>query len=277
MNAARALATTAGVTTPRLRVKPRLGSVTVANPCVTVARRDAVMFAGRFVHPFASSSQRMRERKGLVVRATSKDDDTDSTTTITNTPLDIDALVTELTDFTKIGKRDEAYFVGQMVLLFCLAFPPAGGELSKADLGLSPSAFDPVIGSSLLLLSIVFVFRGITDLGNSLTPFPKPREDNELVTNGAYAVTRHPMYSGLIFGSCGVALVTGSPVRTVLAACLAALLYFKSQKEEEYLTQKHGEQYAAYQGKTPRLVPNVAGIGELLETTFGSLRREKED
>ena len=40
--------------------------------------------------------------------------------------LDVDALVKEVTDFSKIGQRDEAYFVGQMVLLFCIAFPARG-------------------------------------------------------------------------------------------------------------------------------------------------------
>ena len=182
--------------------------------------------------------------------------------------LDVDALVKELTDFSKIGQRDEAYFVGQMVLLFCIAFPPAGGDLTKADLGLQPSLTDPAIGLSLLLLCGVMLKQGVADLGNSLTPFPKPRDDAALVTAGAYQCTRHPMYSGMIFGACGAALVTGSPVRTLLAAALAALLYFKSGKEEAYLEQKHGEAYAEYKAKVPRLVPNVAGIGALFEAAF---------
>lgn len=185
-----------------------------------------------------------------------------------NDALDVDALVKELTDFSKIGQRDESYFVGQMVLLFCIAFPPAGGDITKADLGLQPSLTDPLIGLSLLLLCGVMIKQGVADLGNSLTPFPKPRDEAALVTAGAYQVTRHPMYSGLIFGACGAALVTGSPVRTLLAAALAALLYFKSGKEEAYLEQKHGEAYAEYKAKVPRLVPNVAGIGALFEAVF---------
>ena len=152
-----------------------------------------------------------------------------------------------------------------MVLLFCIAFPPVGGDVTKADLGLQPSLSDPVIGLSLLLLCGVMLKQGVSYLGNSLTPFPKPRDDAALVTAGAYQCTRHPMYSGLIFGA---ALVTGSPVRTLLAGALAALLYFKSGKEEAYLEQKHGEAYAEYQKKVPRLVPNVAGIGALLEAAF---------
>ena len=209
--------------------------------------------------------------RGRVIASADGDDGSSS-----GDALDVDALVKELTDFSKIGQRDEAYFVGQMVLLFCIAFPPAGGDVTKADLGLEPSWSDPVIGLSLLLLCGVMLKQGVSDLGNSLTPFPKPRDDAALVTAGAYQCTRHPMYSGLIFGACGAALVTGSPVRTLLAGALAALLYFKSGKEEAYLEQKHGEAYAEYQKKVPRLVPNVAGIGALFEAAFDKQAGEDE-
>ena len=118
--------------------------------------------------------------------------------------------------------------------------------------------------------------KGVKDLGNSLTPFPKPRSDNILKTDGAYKVVRHPMYSGLAFGGFGLAIVTGSPVRIIYAVCLAALLNFKAASEEEYLSKMHGKDtYDAYAAKTPRLIPNVQGLGELLEDTFdGSFSEE---
>lgn len=208
----------------------------------------------------------MRTPRGLVIVSAEGDDD--SMRPSTRNELNVSALVSELADVSKLGKRDEAYFLGQTGLLFCIAFPPFGGDLTKADLGLQPSLMDPVIGTSLLVLAAVLIKAGVTDLGNSLTPFPKPRDDNELITEGAYETTRHPMYSGLIFGACGAALITGSPVRTLLAAALAGLLYFKAQKEETYLVEKHGEKYAEYAAKVPQLVPNVVGIGKLLEGVF---------
>ena len=259
--------TTSGVAPPR-RVKRRVVSGQVA------LRWDAVPTKNPFRKPFCSIRNplgQMRRRKGLVVHASDDDNESNGSN---STPLNMGALIAELTDMKSFGQRDELYFVGQMVILFCLVFPPVGGDVTKADLGLTPSLFDPVIGLSLLLLSFVFVTEGISSLGNSLTPFPKPREDNELIVSGAYQATRHPMYSGLIFGSCGLALITGSPVRTLLAASLAVLLYFKSQKEEGYLVEKHGDEYLEYQKNVPRLVPNVVGIGALLESAFGKLEKE---
>ena len=58
------------------------------------------------------------------------------------------------------------------------------------------------------------------------------------------------MYSGLAFGAFGAAILTGSPVRTVVAVLLAALLNFKAASEEEYLSDMHGEEmYRQYATK----------------------------
>lgn len=192
--------------------------------------------------------------------------------------LDTEKLMQELTDTSQLGKRDEAFFLGQMALLFCVAFPPFGGSTTKADLGLDNNVTDPLIGLALLGVAGVLLFKGSMDLGNSLTPFPKPRADNVLKTEGAYQVVRHPMYAGLVFGSFGLALVSGVPVRLAFAIALAALLNAKAAKEETYLAEMHGEEtYAAYAAKVPRLVPNVAGVGKLLEDTFPDVGQTPDD
>ena len=109
-----------------------------------------------------------------------------------------------------------------------------------------------------------------------------PSEGGEGVGGHTQDALREPLFRPLRFAvqlvgfACGAALVTGSPVRTLLAGALAALLYFKSGKEEAYLEQKHGEAYAEYQKKVPRLVPNVAGIGALFEAAFDKQAGEDE-
>ena len=192
--------------------------------------------------------------------------------------LDTEKLMKELTDTSQLGKRDEAFFLGQMALLFCVVFPPFGGSTTKTDLGLENNVTDPLIGLALLGVAGLLLFKGSMDLGNSLTPFPKPRADNVLKTEGAYRVVRHPMYSGLIFGSFGLALLSGVPVRLAFAIALAALLNAKAAKEETYLAEMHGEEtYAAYAAKVPRLVPNVAGVGKLLEDAFPDVGQTPND
>ena len=41
-----------------------------------------------------------------------------------------------------------------------------------------------------------FVYGGVQSIGDSITPFPVPKDAGELVVDGAYAYVRHPMYSG---------------------------------------------------------------------------------
>ena len=181
-------------------------------------------------------------------------------------PLDVSALVAEVTDWSKMGTRDEAYFVAQMLILL---FVLVGGGPSKADLGLDDGIFDRLFGVPLLFVAGVLVTRGVADLGDSLTPFPRPRKDNALITSGAYAVVRHPMYAGLIFGAFGLGLLTASPVRILLGVLLAVLLNAKAGKEEGYLEEMHGkEAYAEYADDVPRLAPTARGVARLLEETF---------
>jgi len=189
-----------------------------------------------------------------------------SSSSSSSAPLDVSALVAEVTDLSKMGTRDEAYFVAQMIILL---FVLVGGGPSKADLGLDDGIFDRLFGVPLLFVAGVLVTRGVADLGDSLTPFPRPRKDNALITSGAYAVVRHPMYAGLIFGAFGLGLLTASPVRILLGVLLAVLLNAKAGKEEGYLEEMHGkEAYAEYADDVPRLAPTARGVARLLEETF---------
>lgn len=58
-----------------------------------------------------------------------------------------------------------------------------------------------ITGLLALGLGGAFTFGGQQTLGDSLTPFPVPKDDGELVTDGAYSYTRHPMYTGNVLST----------------------------------------------------------------------------
>lgn len=93
-------------------------------------------------------------------------------------------------------------------------------------------------------------------LGGNLTAFPKPKDDGTLVTNGVYALVRHPIYSGVLLAALGLALVRGSTPSLLLAIGLAIFFDMKSRREEQWLARKFPE-YAAYQARVKKLVPWV--------------------
>ncbi len=146
-----------------------------------------------------------------------------------------------------MGKRGEGW-VALQLLLFALIF-------------ISPKieayAFPPwlrVAGAFVMLGGGLLGTLGILNLGRNLTPFPKPRGGGYLVSTGVYAWVRHPIYSGLIFGSLGWSLLTDTLLGIALAVCLFLLFELKSSREERWLTEVYPD-YPAYQKRVKKLIP----------------------
>lgn len=154
-------------------------------------------------------------------------------------------------DLPSLGPCGEGWVVIQVVLL--------------GAIGLSGWWFGPDWSGPLRLAGIVggimgiaggaiLVVRGILDLGRSLTPNPRPRDDATLVETGVYARARHPIYGGLILIAVGWAVMQASLVALVASTALAAFLGLKSMREEAWLVVQFPE-YAAYRTRTKRFIP----------------------
>lgn len=250
---------------PRTRPTPRARPIRppdlVANPVSFVGGPSGA--------PRAPNTMIVNNRRELLPPLAAAGGDGDETLDET---LDVDAVMKEITDTSQLGQRDEAFFVGQMVLVLLVAFPPF-----QMDLGDDAKFGDPLFGLATMALAAVLLVQGSKNLGNSLTPFPKPRADNKLKTGGAYAVVRHPMYSGLIFGCFGVALLTGDPTRTLFTMALAALLNAKAAKEEDYLSEMHGaDVYGKYAMEVPRLIPRIDGMKQVVQDFADGFESTKE-
>ncbi len=89
--------------------------------------------------------------------------------------------------------------------------------------------------------------------GARLTPSVVPVPDAELLTTGPYAVSRHPIYTGLLAASAGWAVLRRRPEPLLAATALAVVLDAKTRREEELLAARFSG-YAAYRRTTPRLL-----------------------
>ncbi|TRW43673.1 methyltransferase family protein [Georgenia yuyongxinii] len=96
---------------------------------------------------------------------------------------------------------------------------------------------------------------GVRPLGPHVTPRVAPPPGAQLVTTGAYAVTRNPIYTGLLAGSVGMAVLRRRPAPLVSAGLLGLVLGTKVRLEERALEGRFGSRYRAYAARTPRLVP----------------------
>jgi protein-S-isoprenylcysteine O-methyltransferase Ste14 len=108
-----------------------------------------------------------------------------------------------------------------------------------------------VVGGAGLLLTAL----GVLGLGRrNLSPFPRPKEGSQLVETGAYAIVRHPIYSGVSLIALGWALARRSPLVLGYALMLFLFLDIKSRREEVWLRQKFPN-YSGYQSRVKKLVP----------------------
>ncbi len=81
------------------------------------------------------------------------------------------------------------------------------------------------------------------------------KEGHELIGTGPYALVRHPIYTGLLVAIIGSALARGE-WRGVLAIVIScAALWRKLRLEEQWMTERFGEQYVAYRQRVPALIP----------------------
>ena len=98
------------------------------------------------------------------------------------------------------------------------------------------------------LLGIGLVVWAGRTMGRSLTPFPTPPAEGQLVQNGPFRYVRHPIYVGgtLVFG--GLSLVF-SAWGLLLTGVLAIYWTVKARHEERLLLERFPE-YAEYRRRT---------------------------
>ncbi|RYG98387.1 isoprenylcysteine carboxylmethyltransferase family protein, partial [archaeon] len=114
----------------------------------------------------------------------------------------------------EFGKRGEVWFAAQLTMLALVIFGVPSMIALLIKLG----------GVASIVASLYFLIGGVLELGQSLSPFPLPSNDNQLVTTGVYAIVRHPMYCGLILLCLGVSIYTDSATRLVATLVLALVL-----------------------------------------------------
>jgi protein-S-isoprenylcysteine O-methyltransferase Ste14 len=93
-------------------------------------------------------------------------------------------------------------------------------------------------GALIAIAGGVVVASAARALGSSLTPFPRPAEDAELVEQGPYGVVRHPIYSGALLFVAGVSLVL-SWWALAGTAVLAVVWGLKARVEERLLERRY--------------------------------------
>jgi len=115
-----------------------------------------------------------------------------------------------------------------------------------------------VPGLALLVISTVFTIWARLRLGRMWSASPTALQTNhELRTDGPYAITRHPIYSGLLGMLLGTVLVNGFGVSLAFLFVGAVFLTPRIVVEERQMSATFPDEYARYRARVPLLVPGL--------------------
>ncbi len=95
---------------------------------------------------------------------------------------------------------------------------------------------------------------GLGTLGREATIWVEPQDGARLRTSGAYALSRNPVYTGLLVGAAGFAVLRRRREPLVAFAALAGVLHLKASLEERRLSARFGAEYDDYARRVPRLI-----------------------
>lgn len=113
-------------------------------------------------------------------------------------------------------------------------------------------------GLVLLVLSTIFTLWARISLGRMWSASPDVlKAHHELRTDGPYAVTRHPIYTGLFGMLVGTVLLNGLGVTLGLLIVGGAVLATRIPIEERLMSKTFPDEYARYRERVPRFVPGL--------------------
>ena len=129
------------------------------------------------------------------------------------------------------------------------------GDLSAAT---DHSWWIELPGLVLLVASTGFTIWARLSLGGMWSASPDVlRTDHELRTDGPYAITRHPIYTGLFGMLLGTVLASGLGVTLAFLVVGVAFLAARIPIEERLMSTAFPDEYARYRERVPRLVPGL--------------------
>jgi protein-S-isoprenylcysteine O-methyltransferase Ste14 len=153
--------------------------------------------------------------------------------------------------------RSGAWSVPLGVTLACAVVLAIGTEAAAGmTVGVSWAA---VLGLGVLVPATAFTIWARISLGTMWSVEARVGADRRLCTTGPYAVTRHPIYSGVLGMLLGTTLLVGDGQLIMLVPLALLLLEAKIRVEERLLLATFPQEYASYRHHVPQLVPGLRG------------------
>jgi protein-S-isoprenylcysteine O-methyltransferase Ste14 len=147
-------------------------------------------------------------------------------------------------------------FIGGMAMAAAspiLVLSDAIDPISALDVGVLHA-----LGIVLAAAGGLAVFAAQLGMGESWRIGVSDEERTDLVTGGWFSLVRNPIYSAMILGWLGLALIVPTWLAIAAVATITVALELQVRfVEEPYLVRTHAEAYLAYASRVGRFLPGV--------------------
>ena len=114
-----------------------------------------------------------------------------------------------------------------------------------------------ITGFILCALGIAYAIWARAFLGKNWSGRVTIKQNHELITHGPYAITRHPIYAGILAGLTGYAFIEGLVKGYLAVGIIIIGMLIKIYREEKFLHEAFGEKYKTYSLTVKRLIPFI--------------------
>jgi protein-S-isoprenylcysteine O-methyltransferase Ste14 len=112
-----------------------------------------------------------------------------------------------------------------------------------------------LLGILITVSGLGFAARARIHLGKNWSSRPGIKVDHKLIRTGPYRFVRNPIYTGILFGYAGTAIVIGELWAFILILCVMGGVLMKIRVEEKFLLEEFGEAYVQYRNEVKALIP----------------------
>jgi protein-S-isoprenylcysteine O-methyltransferase Ste14 len=112
-----------------------------------------------------------------------------------------------------------------------------------------------IVGLALTALGVGISIWARLSLGTNWSAVVTLKDEHELVRKGLYQWIRHPIYTGILLGMLGTAMIKAH-VRCWLGLTIVfGCFYFKARREEKFLREEFGGDFDAHARQTGMFLP----------------------
>jgi protein-S-isoprenylcysteine O-methyltransferase Ste14 len=111
------------------------------------------------------------------------------------------------------------------------------------------------MGLTLTAFGIAIMISARATLGRNWSAMVTLKDDHELVRHGLYRWIRHPIYTGILTGMAGTAIILGHVRGLVGVLITFGAFYWKARREERFLQEEFGARFDEHLQQTGMFLP----------------------